>query len=306
MDELLNEISHDQYLFTVQDYVPSAWIGHAPFLKFIIREQKPKKLVELGVHNGFSYFVACQAIKECNIVASAFAIDHWIGDEQAGFFDNSVFDGVEVMNAKYSEFSTLLKMSFDVARAQFDDSSIDLLHIDGFHSYESVRNDFESWLPKMDKNGIVLLHDIHVRRNSFGVYKFWGEVKSRFKTIEFVGSHGLGVVFLGEIPKGKLAQLFEIANSGNLSQIQGTFGTISDDVIQGSRVGEINSAVAERDSAVAERDSAVAERDSAVAERDSAVAERDSAVAERSAILNSTIWGIFSPYRKMLSLFRRI
>jgi hypothetical protein len=58
-------------------------------------------------------------------------------------------------------------------------------------------------------------------------------------------------------------------------------------------------ASAERDSAVAERDSAVAERDSAVAERDSAVAERDSAVAERDAILNSTVWRILRPYRKL-------
>jgi 2-polyprenyl-3-methyl-5-hydroxy-6-metoxy-1,4-benzoquinol methylase len=70
-------------------------------------------------------------------------------------------------------------------------------------------------------------------------------------------------------------------------------------------INERDSAVAERDSAVAERDSAVAERDSAVAERDSAVAERDSAVAERNLILNSTIWRLFSPYRKAINLFRR-
>jgi len=277
MDELLNEISHDQYLFSIQDYLPSAWIGHAPFLKFIIREQKPEKFVELGVHNGFSYFVACQAIKECNIEANAFAIDHWIGDEQAGFFDNSVFEGVEVINAKYSEFSTLLKMSFDDALAKFDDSSIDLLHIDGFHSYESVRKDFESWISKMDSNGIILLHDVHVRRDSFGVYLFWKEIKSKFKTIEFVGSHGLGIVFLGEIPQGKFAELVQIANSGNLSQIQGTFGSISDDVIQGSRIGEVYGAIA----------------------------ERDGAIAERNLIFNSTIWKISSPYRKTLNLFKK-
>jgi hypothetical protein len=150
----------------------------------------------------------------------------------------------------------------------------------------------------MDSNGIILLHDVHVRRNSFGVYLFWEEVKSKFQTIEFVGSHRLGVVFLWEIPQGKLRELFQIANNGHLSQIQGTFGSISDDVVQGSRNGAINSAVAERDSAVAERDSAAAERDSAVA-------ERDSAVAERSLILNSTIWRLFSPYRKTINLFRR-
>ena len=39
------------------------------------------------------------------------------------------------------------------------------------------------------------------------------------------------------------------------------------------------------------------------AERDSAVAERDSAVAERDSVLNSTIWKITKPYRKLRSLF---
>jgi hypothetical protein len=283
MDELLNEISHDEYLFRVNNYLPSAWIGHAPFLKFLVREQKPRLFVELGVHNGFSYFVGCQSIQECHLNSKAFAVDHWLGDSQAGFFDDSVFQGVKTLNQKYSSFSTLLKMSFDEALDQFENSSIDLLHIDGFHSYESAKNDFESWLPKMSSSSIILLHDIHVRRNTFGVYLFWKELKKNYRTIEFVGSHGLGVVFLGEIQDGKIAQLVEISKGGELSQVQGTFGSISDDVIQNSRNFLLESAIAERDSAIAERDSAIAERDSAIAERDS--------------VLNSTIWKLSKSYR---------
>jgi FkbM family methyltransferase len=55
-------------------------------------------------------------------------------------------------------------------------------------------------------------------------------------------------------------------------------------------------------SAIAERDSAIAERDSAIAERDSAIAERDSAIAELSLVKASTIWRLFSPYRKIISI----
>jgi hypothetical protein len=74
-----------------------------------------------------------------------------------------------------------------------------------------------------------------------------------------------------------------------------------DECLKNSILGGIE--LAERDSALAERDSALAERDSALAERDSALAERDSALAERDSVLNSTIWKLTKPYRKLRSLF---
>ena len=298
-ESFLNDISLDPYLYGVDDYMVSAWIGHAPFMKFIVRELMPKIFVELGVHNGFSYFVGCQAIRECGFSTKAYAIDHWEGDTQAGFFDDSVYKGVIRTNSKYSGFSTLIKSSFLDALTSFKDNSIDLLHIDGFHSYKSVKEDFETWLPKMSKDGVILLHDIHVRRNTFGVFKFWQEIKNEFKTIEFVGSHGLGVVFNGKVPTGKCSELFRIVENGDEAQIHGTFGSISDNVIQTFRTRD-NAA------AVAERDNAVAERDSAIAERDSAIAERDSAIAERNSISNSTIWRAFGSYRKLNRYVRRI
>jgi hypothetical protein len=132
---------------------------------------------------------------------------------------------------------------------------------------------------------VILLHDIHVRRNSFGVFKYWKEVKEKFKTMEFVGSHGLGIVFLGEVPDGEILALFQISEKGDQAQIHGTFGSISDDVIQSYRRRVL---------------------DSAVAERDNAIAERDNAIAERDAIKSSTTWKLFTLYRKLIRSLRRV
>lgn len=258
VNKMLSEIAHDEYLFRVADYMPSAWIGHTPFLKFLIRELKPSIFVELGVQHGFSYFVGCQSIQECQLRSRAYAIDHWLGDSQAGFYDESIYQNVVGLNYKYSEFSTLLKMSFDDAIDKFKDNSVDLLHIDGYHGYESVKSDFESWLSKMSKNSVILLHDIHVRRDTFGVHLFWEQLRNLYRTIEFVGSHGLGVVFLGEVPKGKLTKFVKLYESGDFSQVQGVFGSISDDVMQ--------------------------------VRANLAIAERDQAIAERNRVLNSRIW----------------
>jgi hypothetical protein len=41
---------------------------------------------------------------------------------------------------------------------------IDYLFIDGSHIYEDVVNDFESWFPFVNKNGIILIHDSAANR----------------------------------------------------------------------------------------------------------------------------------------------
>jgi hypothetical protein len=286
MDKYLNQISHDDYLFGVNLFVDSAWIGHAPFLKYLIREIKPNNYVELGVHNGFSYFVACQSFLENNINGKTYAIDHWLGDGHVGQFTASVYEEVKTYNSKYGNFSELMKMDFNSAANRFLENSIDLLHIDGFHSYESVKEDFETWLPKIARNGIVLLHDICVRRNDFGVYQFWDEIKAKYKTMEFVGSHGLGVIFTGEIQSLNLEKLYNFSLSNNgMAKIQGTFGSISDDVIQKSKISKI---------------------DTLIAERDAVIAERNAVIAERDEIVNSRIWRISSIYRRLRIRISRI
>jgi hypothetical protein len=292
MDELLSRITNDQYLYQIKHYKSSAWLGHAPFMKFIVRELKPKIFVELGTHNGFSYFVGCQAIVESGLTCKAFAVDHWIGDAQAGFFSDSIFQEVSKTNEEYIEFSTLLKMSFSEATHFISDQSVDLLHIDGFHTFESVSEDFYSWLPKMNKDGIVLLHDIHVRRDTFGVHKLWSEIKGKYKTIEFVGSHGLGVVFLGAIPDGLLSELFDISAAGNLAQIQGTFGSISDSVIQTLLLQSASLAI----------DSALNEKNLTIIEIGLAIQERDNAIRELDLIKQSSIWRATKFLRKIKNL----
>jgi Methyltransferase domain len=231
MNEELKNIAEDNWLTRVANYVPSAWLGHAPFLRFLLREMRPKVFVELGTHNGFSYFVACQTIAELDLPTKAFAVDHWDGDKHAGVFEESVYTAVVELNRQYSHFSNLLKMSFYEARASVPDG-IDLLHIDGLHTYEAVKEDFETWLPKMNHDGIILLHDIHVRHGDFGVYRLWAELKSQYKTIEFTGSYGLGVLFLGAMPSGNIALLRDISDSGQSVQIHGVFGALGDVVIQ--------------------------------------------------------------------------
>lgn len=176
----------------------SPWAGHRYFAYDLIANLKPKTVVELGTHRGTSFFAFCQAVKDQNFECDLFAIDSWKGDPHASFYGEEVYEAVkEIVNKFYSCLQPqLLRMNFDDAIDRFEDNSIDLLHIDGYHTYEAVKHDFESWIGKMSENGIILFHDTAEKRDDFGVFRFWDELKKKFKTIEFYHSHGLGVLLI--------------------------------------------------------------------------------------------------------------
>jgi hypothetical protein len=188
----------------------SAWKGHFNFAYDLISFMQPKVFVELGTHYGGSFFSFCQGAKAGQLSTKCYAVDTWKGDVHAGFYDEDVFSVVEAVTAKYySNHAKLIRMTFDEAATLFEDESIDLLHIDGLHTYEAVLNDYETWLPKLAPNGVILFHDIQVRIRDFGVYKFWDEIKTKFPSFEFHHSAGLGILF----PKGVDDRFTEILDT---------------------------------------------------------------------------------------------
>lgn len=209
---------------------PDAWVGHMPFAYWVIEKLKPSTFVELGTHTGNSYFSFCQSIQDNKTKTKAFAVDTWKGDAHAGTYDDSIFDGVNRTNLEYSSFSTLLRTTFDSALEQFEDGSVDLLHIDGLHTYEAVKHDFETWLPKMSRKGVVLFHDTNVLRDDFGVFQLWSELSNKYNTLEFFHSNGLGILEISQessaiVPaeedkKSELRDLFALLSEQMLIRFQ--------------------------------------------------------------------------------------
>src|SRR5664279_740355 len=124
----------------VAEVVGSAWIEHAPFAMWLMDAMRPSSVVELGTHNGYSFFAFCQAAKALGLDTELYAIDTWEGDVHSGHYDNSVYEYVQaVLERDYPERGHMVRTTFDDARAQFPDGSVDLIHVDGRHFYEDVR-----------------------------------------------------------------------------------------------------------------------------------------------------------------------
>lgn len=189
---------------------PPSWLGHAPFALWLIDELRPRNVVELGSHTGNSFSAFCQAVRALGSATKCFAIDTWEGDPHAGSYGGEVYaELLDYIQRNYADFAQLIRKTFNEALNDFADGSIDLLNIDGYHTYEATRENFVNWLPKMSERGVILLHDTNVRVNDFGAWKLWEEIQERYPSFEFLHSHGLGVVAVGSEVTNGLRALFD-------------------------------------------------------------------------------------------------
>jgi hypothetical protein len=176
--------------------LPGAWAGHRRFGYDLVRNLRPKRLVELGVCWGISFFAFCQGVKDAGLTTELWAVDTWEGDQHTGRYGPEILDGFERVRGQ--SFPGLdvrtLRSGFDEARRLFPGGA-DLLHLDGCHTYEAARHDYETWADAVADDGVILFHDVAERGEGFGVWRLWDELAGRFQTVSFDHSHGLGVLF---------------------------------------------------------------------------------------------------------------
>ncbi|MEW9805306.1 class I SAM-dependent methyltransferase [Mesorhizobium sp. ZMM04-5] len=275
----------------IGDPAASTWGEHIPFLFSLMTLFRPRRYVELGVFGGASFLAACQAVRATGTQASCVGIDTWAGDPHTGSYASDVFDSFVSKLRKYDDYAGYIRGDFNEALPRFEDGSIDLLHIDGFHTIEAVQNDFDSWLPKMSDRGIIIFHDINEFHADFGVWRFWRSVRTRYPHFEFGHGHGLGVLLVGEAcPLRKPIDGSQVPFPDGLANdfLQVIFGGIGKLAWEQARPPK-----------------AAALQGVGSGDMAGLRARLVQVEMERDALLNSTSWKLTAPLRAVVSKLRR-
>jgi hypothetical protein len=259
----------------------SAWKEHVPFAMNLVAALRPRTLVELGTHAGDSFCAMCQAVVHEELGTRCYAVDTWQGDEHAGRYGPEVLADLRAHHDPlYGGFSRLVQETFDAARAQFSDGSIDLLHIDGFHTADAVQADLDGWLPKLSPSGVVMLHDTNVRERGFGVWKVWEQVAARYPHFEFVHGHGLGIAAVGETPPAALAPLLG-ARGDEVTAIRAFFSGLGQRVLELGELQRLGAELAARDAQLGASEARAQELEARIRELKSRVLEVEARLAAK-------------------------
>lgn len=173
----------------------SAWEGHILYIYNQIQEWKPKTVVELGVYLGHSLATMAEGCLDAGLDTKLYGVDHFKGDEHSGKFGADIEDIATKCLSEYPNV-TLIKKSFNEALKDWE-GDIDLLHIDGRHFYEDVKEDFTNWGKFVPIGGHIIMHDSQETERGFGIKRFFEELQEQHPDWEFSErkeSHGLAIV----------------------------------------------------------------------------------------------------------------
>jgi predicted O-methyltransferase YrrM len=172
----------------------------------IIKKTKPKQLLEIGTADGGTLFLFA---KVANSNATIISVD-LPGGRFGGGYPQSIIPFYESFASKTQKVNLIRhdshdRKTLDLIVKQLKNQKLDFIFIDGDHTYDGVKKDFNLYRPLVRTGGIIAFHDIVPGREDIvgGVPRFWREVKKNHTFIELVndwnqGGYGIGVLFLNE------------------------------------------------------------------------------------------------------------
>lgn len=142
------------------------WASREGTLTRLFRRLGFKLGVEVGVERARFSKVLCQVNPQLKL----YGVDSWQFDEKyRSHVSQERLDGFfietrERMKSFFPRYQIIRDVSVTAAK-RFGDETLDFVFIDARHDYQSAKEDIETWVPKVKKNGIVSGHDYREGQN---------------------------------------------------------------------------------------------------------------------------------------------
>lgn len=193
------------FLFSKKGELISPWqfTEELTQLLELYQNHKPKYILEIGTANGGTLFAHCRLAPDD---ATLISIDLPSGKFGGGYPDWKT--PLYKIFAKPNQKLYLIRDSSHAAntveqvRSMLHGKKFDYLFIDGDHTYEGVKKDFELYIQFAAPNALIVFHDIaHHPDSSCQVDRFWNEIKTSYRHQEFIKEKtqtcfGIGILFL--------------------------------------------------------------------------------------------------------------
>lgn len=169
----------------------------------IIKKEKPKYILEIGTSLGGTLFLFSRIATEDAIIIS---VDLPFGEFGGGYSTARIplYNSFKSKNQKIILIrgNSHNEITLEKVRNILNKKKIDLLFIDGDHTYKGVKKDFEMYSKLVKKGGMIALHDIiKCKVERCNVNLFWDEIKSKYDTIEIVNDYNQQWAGIGLIKK---------------------------------------------------------------------------------------------------------
>ncbi|HZR63587.1 MAG TPA: class I SAM-dependent methyltransferase [Terriglobales bacterium] len=172
----------------------------------IAKSLNPKRVVEIGTSLGGTLYLLCRIATPDATLVSVDLPAAANGDSRSWlsrpFFRMFAKDRQRVVPLRADSHSQSTR---EQVQRILPGGKTDLLFIDGDHSYDGVKRDFELYSPLVRDGGIIAMHDIarhqYAERDNCYVDVFWNEIKHRYRSEEIIerqdqGWAGIGILYV--------------------------------------------------------------------------------------------------------------
>jgi cephalosporin hydroxylase len=162
----------------------------------LLAERRPKVVVEIGTASGGHLYSLCQVADPSALLVS---IDFPGGDygRSPSNTDCKLYAtfGSPRQRLEFIRQSSMRQDTLTNLKKMLGDREVDLLYLDGDHTYAGVKSDYERYEPLVAADGIIALHDIWEIPEEVPYWKlaqeaaiYWQELSSRVSSREIVDS----------------------------------------------------------------------------------------------------------------------